>query len=61
MCSSDLIPTKAAITAAFAKKTNEQVAGLFGVSAQFAQMRMAGARKIAERSIRKRATASGFN
>jgi len=35
-----LIPTKAAITAAFAKKTNEQVAGLFGVSAQFAQMRM---------------------
>jgi Zn-dependent peptidase ImmA (M78 family) len=50
-----LVPTKAAINAAFAEKTNQQVAGLFGVSAQFAQMRMAGPRKIAERTTRKRA------
>lgn len=49
-----LIPTKAAINAAFAKKTNAQVASHFDVSIPFAQMRMAGARKIAERSIRKR-------
>jgi Zn-dependent peptidase ImmA (M78 family) len=50
-----LVPTKAAITAAFARKTNQQVATQFGVSTQFAQMRMAGARKIAERATRKRA------
>jgi hypothetical protein len=49
-----LIPTKAAINAAFANKTNPQVADRFGVSIQFAQMRMAGARKIVERAIRKR-------
>jgi len=49
-----LIPTKAAISAAFAAKTNQQVAYHFGVSVQFAQMRMAGARKIADRSINKR-------
>jgi Zn-dependent peptidase ImmA (M78 family) len=49
-----LIPTRAAINAAFAGKTNQQVAHLFGVSIQFAQMRMAGARKIAERATHKR-------
>lgn len=49
-----LIPTKAAINAAFANKTNAQVASHFEVSIPFAQMRMAGARKIAERAIRKR-------
>lgn len=49
-----LIPTKAAINAAFANKTNAQVASHFEVSIQFAQMRMAGARKIAERAIEKR-------
>jgi hypothetical protein len=49
-----LIPTKAAINAAFANKTNPQVADRFGVSIQFAKMRMAGARKIVERAIRKR-------
>ena len=49
-----LIPTKAAINAAFAKKTNSEVASHFDVSIAFAQMRMAGARKIAERAIRKR-------
>jgi Zn-dependent peptidase ImmA (M78 family) len=49
-----LIPTKAAINAAFANKTNAQVASHFEVSIQFAQMRMAGARKIAERAIQKR-------
>jgi hypothetical protein len=51
-----LIPTKAAINAAFAGKTNPQVASRFGVSIQFAQMRMAGARKIVERSIQRRTT-----
>jgi hypothetical protein len=49
-----LIPTKAAINAAFVNKTNGQIASQFEVSIQFAQMRMAGARKIAERAIRKR-------
>ena len=49
-----LIPTKAAINAAFVNKTNAQVASHFGVSIQLAQMRMAGARKIAERAIGKR-------
>ncbi len=53
-----LVPTKAVINAAFSEKTNQQVAALFGVSIQFAQMRMAGPRKIVERSIQKRASQS---
>jgi len=49
-----LVPTKAAINAAFAGKTNQQVAIHFAVSVQFAQMRMAGPRKIVERSLQRR-------
>ena len=49
-----LVPTKAAINAAFAGKTNQQVAIRFDVSVQFAQMRMAGPRKIVERSLQQR-------
>jgi Zn-dependent peptidase ImmA (M78 family) len=49
-----LVPMKAAINAAFNQKTNQQIARHFGVSVQFAQMRMAGARKIVERANRKR-------
>jgi IrrE N-terminal-like domain len=55
-----LVPTKAAINAAFAGRTNQQVAIHFAVSAQFAQMRMAGPRKIVERSLqRQTAKATG--
>ena len=43
-----LIPQKAARRAAFDDWTNDIVAARFGVSAQFAQMQMAGARKYAK-------------
>ncbi|MBC6447972.1 ImmA/IrrE family metallo-endopeptidase [Actinokineospora xionganensis] len=46
-----LIPWKAAVRAAFDEKTNEQVACEFGVSEQFAQMRMAGARVFARNAL----------
>ncbi|TQM84506.1 uncharacterized protein DUF955 [Saccharothrix saharensis] len=48
-----LIPGKAALRAAFAEKTNAQVAGEFGVSEQFAQMCMAGPRIVARRALAK--------
>lgn len=48
-----LIPWKAAQRAAFDDKTNEQVALAFGVSAQFAQMRMSGARVLARNALAK--------
>lgn len=48
-----LIPDKAARTAAYAKWTNTQVAFAYGVSEQFAQMQMKGARVIAQRAERK--------
>lgn len=48
-----LIPDKAVIRAAFAGWDNAQVARTYNVSEQFAQMRMMGARKIAERSAKK--------
>ena len=42
-----LVPYQAALKAAFAEKTNDEIAANYGVSPQFAQMRMAGARKHA--------------
>jgi hypothetical protein len=62
-----LIPLPAAIRAAFDGRTNQEVARAFGVSAQFAQMCMAGPRVVARRALAKqsrphpqRADASGF-
>lgn len=54
-----LVPDAAARKAAFARWTNTQVALAFGVSEQFAQMQMTGARVIAQRSARKYGTGSG--
>jgi Zn-dependent peptidase ImmA (M78 family) len=48
-----LVPYPAALKAAFAEKTNEEIAAKYGVSTQFAQMRMAGARKHAEYALAK--------
>ncbi|WP_417555872.1 ImmA/IrrE family metallo-endopeptidase [Microbacterium sp.] len=48
-----LVPDVAARKAAFAHWTNSQVALAFGVSEQFAQMQMKGARVIAQRSAQK--------
>jgi Zn-dependent peptidase ImmA (M78 family) len=51
-----LVPYQAALKAAFAEKTNEEVATIFGVSSQFAQMCMKGARVHAQRALAKQAT-----
>ncbi len=48
-----LVPDIAARKAAFAGWSNQQVAFAFGVSEQFAQMQMRGARVIAQRWTRK--------
>jgi hypothetical protein len=48
-----LIPYEAALKAAFAEKSNEEVAAFYGVSTQFAQMRMKGARVHAQRALAK--------
>lgn len=50
-----LVPYQAALKAAFAEKSNDEVAAIYGVSTQFAQMRMAGARKHAARALAKQA------
>lgn len=50
-----LIPYPAALKAAFAEKTNDEVAAIYGVSPQFAQMRMKGARVHAQRALAKQA------
>jgi Zn-dependent peptidase ImmA (M78 family) len=50
-----LIPCQAALKAAFAEKTNEEVAAIYGVSTQFAQMCMKGARVHAQRALAKQA------
>lgn len=50
-----LIPYQAALKAAFAEKTNEEVAAIYGVSTQFAQMCMKGARVHAQRALAKQA------
>lgn len=50
-----LIPYQAALKAAFAEKTNEEVAAAFGVSTQFAQMCMKGARVHAQHALAKQA------
>lgn len=50
-----LIPYQAALKAAFAEKTNEQVAAMYGVSNQYAQMCMKGARVHAQRALAKQA------
>jgi len=50
-----LVPWEAAKKAAFRELTNEQIADRFGVSTQFAQMRMAGARVMAQRALAKQA------
>lgn len=50
-----LIPEAAALRAAFDGWTNDQVAARYQVSTQFAQMRMKGARVIAERAMKKQA------
>ena len=50
-----LITYQAALKAAFADKTNEEIAAIYGVSAQFAQMRMKGARVHAQRALAKQA------
>jgi hypothetical protein len=52
-----LIPDTAAKRAAFDGKTNAQVATTYGVSEQFAQMRMSGARVVAQRALAKQARA----
>jgi Zn-dependent peptidase ImmA (M78 family) len=51
-----LIPYQAALKAAFAGKTNDEIATAYGVSAQFAQMRMKGARIHAQRALAKQAS-----
>lgn len=48
-----LVPGAAAIKAAYAKWTNTQVAQVFGVSEQFAQMQMKGPRVVAARAEQK--------
>ena len=48
-----LLPRRAAQKAAFAGKTNEEIAERFGVSTQFAQMQMAGARIFAQRALQR--------
>jgi len=53
-----LVPYQAALKAAFAEKTNEEIAAAYGISTQFAQMRMAGARKHAARALAKQARTS---
>jgi IrrE N-terminal-like domain len=50
-----LIPYQAALKAAFAEKANEEIATMFGVSTQFAQMCMKGARVHAQRALAKQA------
>jgi hypothetical protein len=50
-----LVPYQAALKVAFAEKTNEEVAAIFGVSTQFAQMCMKGARVHAQRALAKQA------
>jgi Zn-dependent peptidase ImmA (M78 family) len=50
-----LIPYQAALKAAFAEKTNDEVAAMYGVSTQFAQMCMKGARVHAQRALAKQA------
>ncbi|MER6667413.1 ImmA/IrrE family metallo-endopeptidase [Amycolatopsis japonica] len=50
-----LIPDAAAKRAAFDGKENHQVADAYGVSEQFAQMRMSGARVLAQRALAKQA------
>jgi hypothetical protein len=50
-----LVPYQAALKAAFAEKSNDEVAVAYGVSAQFAQMRMAGARKHAAYALARQA------
>ncbi len=50
-----LIPDAAAKRAAFDGKENHQVAAAYGVSEQFAQMRMSGARVLAQRALAKQA------
>jgi hypothetical protein len=52
-----LIPDKAAIRAGFRGATNDQIAAHYGVSPEFAQWRMSGARVIADRAARKQARA----
>lgn len=48
-----LIPYQAALKAAFAGNTNDEVAAAYGVSPQFTQMRMKGARVHAQRALAK--------
>src|SRR5712691_4250403 len=50
-----LIPYQAALKAAFAEKANEEIAAIYGVSTQFAQMCMKGARVHAQRALAKQA------
>ena len=52
-----LIPRQAARRAAFDGDSNEVVAARFGVSTQFAQMQMAGARRFAQHARAKQARA----
>jgi ATP-dependent helicase YprA (DUF1998 family) len=52
-----LIPQKAARRAAFAGKTNEEVADHFGVTPIFAQMQMPGARIYAQNALRRQGAA----
>jgi Zn-dependent peptidase ImmA (M78 family) len=50
-----LIPYQAALKAAFADKTNDEIAAIYGVSNQFAQMCMKGARVHARHAQAKQA------
>ena len=52
-----LIPDAAAKRAAFDGKSNAQIATAYGVSEQFAQMRMSGTRVMAQRALAKQARA----
>jgi Zn-dependent peptidase ImmA (M78 family) len=50
-----LIPYQAALKWAFAEKTNEEIAAIYGVSTQFVQMCMKGARVHAQHALAKQA------
>lgn len=52
-----LLPDAAAKRSAFDGKTNAQIAAAYGVSEQFAQMRMSGMRVMAQRALAKQARA----
>lgn len=55
-----LVPSPAAVRAAFDGRTDREVARAFGVSEQFARMRMAGARVRARRALARQRDATSY-